>query len=246
VRTLLAILAAVVLGASFAGDAPLRLAARAPLTSGRDGSGPILDAPAGTPVVVLERSGDRVRVRVEGWIPASALAGSAPLPIAAIEGTISLDAKWARKRTGAGAQVWLLPAGTAGFEDGDEEARLDALAAEMARLETAAAKALEGGPTFTEATRKHDEIMAARHRVGRERDDLVASVHARHEGIALKSAIASAFADERGIFKVAAPPGAYLLYARFLRGELDVEWVANVSAPSRTDLDETRALHPAP
>src|SRR6185503_5925282 len=143
--SLLAILAAVLLGASFAGDAPLRLTARAPLTAEHDGAGAIADLPAGTPVAVLQRDGDRIRVRVEGWIPASALPGetaSIPPPVAAVGvpptgnpapatsilGGISLAAPLSRRRSGAGAQVWLLPAGTGGFAEGDEEARLDALA----------------------------------------------------------------------------------------------------------------------
>lgn len=265
-----AILAVVLLGASFAGDAPLRLATRAELTSGHDGSGAILEAPEGTPVVVLERSGDRVRVRVEGWIPASALPESiaepavppqvpalAPVAVpaqgmgaakaAAIEGTIRLDAKWMRKRKGAGARVWLLPPGTIA-PDGDEEARLDALAAEMARLDSDAAKALEGS-NFVDAMRKHDELVASRGRVKRERDDLVASLHGRHEALAQKTAIASAVADEQGFFRVEAAAGTYGLYARFLREGLDVEWneTASIGAgASNVGLDETNARHFAP
>jgi hypothetical protein len=251
--SLLAILAVAVLGASFAGDAPLRLAARAPLTAEHDGAGTIADLPAGTPVAVLQRDGDRVRVRVEGWIPASALPGETAAlgvpptgnsaPATSIQGAISLAAPLSRRRTGAGAQVWLLPAGTGGFAEGDEEARLDALASEMATLQTAAKKALEGGPNFAEATRKHDQIMADRRRAERERDDLVAGIHARHEGVALRAAVASGFADEHGAYKVEAPAGAYLLYARFLRGDLDVEWIETVTLPSKLDLDETRARH---
>jgi hypothetical protein len=255
-RPVLAVVLVVALGAALAGDGARRLEVPAPLTAERDGSGPRVDLPPGTLVSVLETSGDRVRVRVEGWIPASALpaevraaAAAAAVSAGVIEGTISLDTKRSRKRTGAGATIWLLPAGTSGFAEGEDEARLDALATEMARLEADAKKALEGGPTFTEATRKHDEIRASRRRVERERDDLVASVHARHQGIALKSAVASEFADERGSYRIEAPHGAYILYARFLRGDLDVEWVESVSAgpaPSRLDLDESNARHLAP
>ena len=167
-------------------------------------------------------------------------------PATSIQGAISLAAPLSRRRSGAGAQVWLLPAGTGGFAEGDEEARLDALASEMATLQTAAKKALEGGPNFAEATRKHDEIMADRRRAERERDDLVAGIHARHEGVALRAAVASGFADAHGAYKVEAPAGAYLLYARFLRGDLDVEWIETVTLPSKLDLDETLARHLAP
>jgi len=260
---LLAILATVLLGASFAGDAPPRLTARALLTAEHDGAGTIADLPAGTPVTVLQRDGDRVRVRVEGWIPASALPGEAAsirppvaavgapttgssAPATSIQGAISLAAPLSRRRSGAGAQVWLLPAGTGGFAEGDDEARLDALATEMASLQTAAKKALEGGPNFAEATRKHDQIMADRRRAERERDDLLAGIHARHEGVALRAAVASGFADQHGAYKVEASAGAYLLYARFLRGDLDVEWIETVALPSKLDLDETRARHFAP
>src|SRR5262249_52905286 len=129
----------VALAASFAGDAPTRLTMRTSLSDAPSHAHSLLDLPAGTPVEALERSGDWVRVRVEGWVPLTALpedvavptqqspsapsresleskssATSSPPGAAAarggVEGTISLDAKWLRKRKGAGAKVWLVPA----------------------------------------------------------------------------------------------------------------------------------------
>jgi hypothetical protein len=118
----------------------------------------------------------------------------------------------------------------------------------MASLEKEAKRALEG-PNFVDATRAHDDLMAKRKRLGRERADLVASVHGRHEDLARKAAVASGTADARGSFRLAAPPGSYELYARFVRDGIDVEWIETAvlaTGGARATLDETNARHLAP
>lgn len=228
---------------------------------------------ADAPVVELERSGDWVRVRVEGWIPLTALTGSggsapnaaavgapivaatAPLVAAAgpasIEGTLEIkQAGWLRKKklTGAGRQVWLLAAGfdleAAGKMTAEEQASLAALDADAERLTNEADKALRGG-SFTDATRRHDELERERDKVLARRVGVLATHHGRREAAAREAAIATATCDARGFFvfpSIAA--GSYGLYARMVERDLDLEWVETIvvgTTGTRIGLDETRA-----
>jgi hypothetical protein len=167
-----------------------------------------------------------------------------------LEGTIRLDTKWLRKRKGAGAKVWLIPASVSLDADGrnaEEEKRLSAIDAEIDSLEAEAAQALEKAAVMTDGSRQHDDIMARRDKKIDERRDILASLHGGHESVAQQSAVATTTADSEGSYRLAAASeGRYTLYARFTRGSVDVEWMESVMlrvGSVRADLDETNARH---
>lgn len=218
------------------------------------------------PVSELERQGEWVRVRIEGWVPAGALAqteppaqaepGSRP-PVALaaastqLEGTLALELPAVlhkKKLLGSGQQIWLLPPSfdleAAGQVTAEDETRLGELEREAERIAGEAAKALQGS-NFTESTRRYDALMAERRKLLAERTAILGLHHGRRQVAARQAALATAVCDSRGFFAFPAlAPGAYRLYARLVDRDLDLEWIEAVEvgvAGARIDLDETRA-----
>ncbi|HKQ63008.1 MAG TPA: hypothetical protein VJS92_17080 [Candidatus Polarisedimenticolaceae bacterium] len=247
-----------------AADGPRKLAAETSLRGSPDD--PALQGllTTGSAVTVLEQRGEWVRVRVEGWIPASALgepeprseaAVVAPVPPPApatasgqvvLEGTISVKPKDKRRVKGAGIEVYLLPEGVAQqweSEGRDSALQVAKLDDELLRLDAEIARAM-GETNFTEAIRKRDKLAAERDRVLADRVNIVAAWHARHEAVARQQAHSSTTSDAAGryVFSTLAP-GSYTLYARLNRDKVDAEWIQTVAVAEegvKLDLDETR------
>lgn len=223
----------------------------------------------GTPATVLERQEGWVRVRVEAWIPASALDAAEPEPpttpaevpaasragipaagpaAVTVEGSFSLKLRELRKRGGAGALCWLVPPsadlGREEHETAESNERLAALEQQAAQLEREAARAMSGS-NFTAAMQQHDRLMVRRARVLDERQTILAARHGRHEARARGAAVAHSVADSKGWFSfTGVPAGTYVLYARLTRDDLDLEWIQTVAAEHgtvRIDLDEASA-----
>jgi hypothetical protein len=174
------------------------------------GTGEILGMlTAQAPVTVIERQGDWVRVRVEGWVRAESLPWPAPavtitgevtpvpapvptpVPTAArtvpVEGILQVklsEGLRKKKLTGSGQQVWLVPSSldleAAGEVSPADEAKLQELDAEAARIAAEAAAAFQGS-NFAAATRQHDALMAKRREVIEARVGLLAH-HGRARG----------------------------------------------------------------
>lgn len=218
------------------------------------------------PVTEIERQGEWVRVRVEGWVRAESLmqgAPPAPAPVASpapavatartapVEGILQVrlsEGLRKKKLTGSGQQVWLVPASldleAAGEVSPEDEARLQGLDAEAARIAAEAAAALQGS-NFSASTKQHDALMAKRHEVIEARVGLLAVHHGRREAAARRAALASAVCDSRGFFIFpTVASGSYRLYARLVNRDLDLEWIETVdlgAAGVKVELDETRA-----
>jgi hypothetical protein len=258
------------------------VASETSLRSAPDGGTMSAFVTAGTPVDVVERDGEWVRVRLEGWVRADVLAApavepapAAEVPVAAapaaavastaapgattpsaagaIEGLVQVQqgAKKKKKKAGAaGAQVMLLPGD---FEpsanDPEAQAQIEALEAEAAKLRQAAKKAMHLG-SFSEATRTHDALMKERRAVLSQRLDILAARHGRHEAEVRRVAITSTLTDSKGWYSISdVSPGAYVVYSRMTREDLDVEWFESVEVAQgavRRDLDDSNALSMPP
>jgi len=231
-----------------------KLARDAQLVATPAGASAVGEVAAGTPVTIVGREGSWVRIRVEGWLPADAIA-NAPAPAAAavavatptqagtaalpgnarLEGTLEIQhAGWMRKKklTGAGRQIWLLPASFdvegAGQVSADEQAQIDQLDADAARLTREAEKAMHGS-SFTDSTRKHDELIKQRDQVLAKRTAILGLHHGRREAAARQAALASATCDARGFYAFPSiAPGGYRVYARLVERDLDLEWIEAV------------------
>jgi hypothetical protein len=155
-----------------------------------------------------------------------------------------------KKKTGVGAQVWLLPASFRPDDAGGpsaeaDNARLEVLDAEAALLKKEADRALQEITNFTEATETRDEFMKQRAKVLSERRDILAVLHGRNESAAREAALESAVADSRGWFNFpSVTQGEYTIYARMIDKTLDLQWLETVNVESGTvkiDLDESTA-----
>ena len=223
-----------------------------------------------TPIEVLELREGWVRVRIEGWVPADAVAAALPprtVPAAtpateppapppatltvptgvSVEGLIKVKFSRLKKKVAAGASVMLLPASVGLDADSappETAERLADLEAQAARLQKDIEKAMQMS-NFTEATRRRDELRRERNGILEERQQVLAAEHGRHEHRARAAAVASGIADSKGFFTMTSvPPGAYTLYARMTRDDVDLEWIESLdvgSAALRIDLDETTA-----
>jgi hypothetical protein len=273
-------------------DEPAEIVAETSLRRDPEASGLAGLLIPGTPVSVVETSGEWVKVRLEGWVRASAvgpgappaaaavaqvataatppapppvvapaelsapqLAHAAPPPPAAaprivipVEGLVRLKLGALRRVTGEGASVLLLPAGTdldPRGPDAELDARVVEIEAEAARLKREADAALHKTSNFTEASRENDRLMDQHDALLRERGELLAQRHGRHEVLARGAAVASATTDSKGWFSLEAPPGEYVLYARLTSKSLDLEWILPLRAedrPVEVDLNEETAL----
>jgi hypothetical protein len=221
-----------------------------------------------TPVETLEQVEGWVRVRIEGWVPAAALesgaavAPQAPAPADApvanvapaataagppVEGLIRVRFGRLKKKTGAGAEVLVVPASvelSAETFSADETARFEAVETELARLEEAEkeARRIEN---FTESSKAVQAVKRERQLVLAQRGDLLAARHGRRAQAARAAAVARTVSDSKGWFRLASvPPGAYTLYARLARDGDDFEWALPLevgSGPVQVELDETPA-----
>jgi len=246
------------------------VASETSLRSAPDGGTMSAFVTAGTPVDVVEREGDWVRVRLEGWVRADVLADPSAAPAAGVAGTAALGAtapsaagvleglvqvqqgaKKKKKKAGAaGAQVMLLPGD---FEpspiDPEAQAQIEALEAEAAKLLKAAKKAMHLG-SFSEATRTHDALMKERSAVLSQRLDILAARHGRHEVEARRVAITSTLTDSKGWYSISdVGSGNYVVYTRMTREDLDVEWFESVEVAQgavRQDLNDSNALSMPP
>ncbi len=226
------------------------------------------------PVQVVEQRDGWIRVRVDGWVPADAVAAEAPMsapasrapaahasapasppsvPTAApmtersVEGLIRVKLGRFKKVSAAGVPVMLLPGDSAIGEagaDSETAQRLAELDERARQLKKQAEQAMRGS-NFTEANRRHDELMDQHKAVLAERRDVLAAEHGRNEQSARLSALATAIADAKGWFGLpAVPAGSYKLYARLTNEKIDLEWIENVtvgSTPIQVDLDESGA-----
>ncbi len=180
--------------------------------------------------------------------PGVAASSSGAIASAVLEGTILVPRRRGREQPAAGAMVVLLPPDTVldgGGEEEEDVARLVALADEADDLKRRADRAMTQD-SFSKAVQDHDRLMAEREGVLAEWSRLAAQVHGRHEAAARAAAVASTRADDRGFYTLdAVPPGRYLIYARLVGEDEDVEWLAPVQVGSdrtRRDLgrDEIR------
>ena len=180
-------------------------------------------------------------------VPVPAAAAATPAGAASIEGFIKVELGRFKKRAAAGAPVLLVPAGADLGEAQDPEVArtLATLEAEATRLQKEAETAMAQISNFDQAAEERDALMAQRAAVLEERQDVLSSEHGRHEQAARAVAVAHAIADAKGWFRIpSVPPGAYKLYARMTREDVDLEWIERVTigaGPAQIDLDETRA-----
>lgn len=208
---------------------------------------------AGTTIEVIERQGDWVRVSVDGWIPATALASSPrvdsrvpagafsrdgsrqtkeAVPAVALRGVLRLETHRSTETPPAGVPVWLLPAD---FDRLDpEEAREDERLAELQRRAERLKRERGGAmrrPNLADAMRQRDLARSGLEQVEIERASLLEARHGRHEARARAAAIASTSTDATGQFRLACPAaGEYLVYARMIGQAVDVEWLESVIA----------------
>jgi hypothetical protein len=172
----------------------------------------------------------------------------ATLATGSVEGLVRVERGRWRKNVGAGATVILVPAGVdfEGVSPDPEGAarRIAELGAEAVRLQREAEKAMHGS-NFTEATIRRDELMAERQAVLAERSDLLAAEHGRRENAAREAAVTTVVADAKGWYHLPdVPPGSYRLYARWVRDDVDLEWIEPVTVQERAvrvDLDDESA-----
>ena len=172
----------------------------------------------------------------------------APAPTGVpVEGLIKVKFSRMKKKVAAGASVILLPASVGLGADPvppETAKRLADLESEAARLQKDIEKAMQMS-NFTEATRRRDEVRREREGILEERQQILAAEHGRHEHAARAAAVVSEIADSKGFFRISSvSPGAYTLYARMTRDNVDLEWIEPLdvgSAALRIDLDETTA-----
>jgi hypothetical protein len=171
-------------------------------------------------------------------------------PGGTVEGAVRVQLRRLKPASGAGALVWLLPAAARDELEREslseqEVERLQALEAEAVALQEQAARAMHL-PNFTEATRKSDALRARRSAALEERGQILATRHGRHEALARRAAVGSVVADSRGWFSLGGTrPGAYTIYSRMVREDLDLEWIERIEVSAagtvRVDLNETTA-----
>ena len=255
-----ALLAAVALAQALEVDP--RLAADTSLLSAPDGF------PAGTlregmAVQVLERRDGWLRVQVEGWVPADSLVRAEAAPTEAVltgaaamaatgggtgelEGLIRLQGKWGRKQIGEDLEVLLLPGRVEIDEllasnEEEQRAEIAELDVQVKDLERRIIRAMQG-PSLMESNREADSLEAQKDELLGRRNDLLASLHGRHQAAARELAGSMVVSDSRGWFRFASlGAGEYTVYARLTAGDSDVEWLEPVQLPGggtvRVDLD---------
>jgi hypothetical protein len=171
-----------------------------------------------------------------------------PVEVSSVEGLVQVQLGRRKRASAAGTPVMLLPAGVdlevEGADRTETAARLAELDAEASRLESEAEKAMHLS-NFTEASMLRDKLMTQRKAVLTERQDLLAAQHGRHEQVARTAALVTGVADAKGWFSLTpVPPGDYVLYARWVREDADLEWIEPLTvgdASVRIDLDSSRA-----
>jgi len=233
-------------------------------------AGPLLAfLPAGSQVEVLERRDDWLQVRLVGWVPADTLSGApaaamaAPsLPQAAVNAQVPpapavsgaavieglVQTKTGRRaRPAAGLNIYLVPA-AAGTElmTGAQETNPDlaGLQEQMADLERRLERVMHTG-SFMAAITEKDRLSREQAAVENQINDILAAHHGRHAKAARDRALAVTTTDDRGWYSFSAvPPGDYMVYARLVGDDADVEWVMPAPAAdgvARVDMDTTNA-----
>ncbi len=152
-----------------------------------------------------------------------------------------------RNRPAAGLSIYLVPAADGpDLMTGAGEANPDlpALQKQVADLDRQAGRAMQEG-SFMEATTEHDRLRREQAAVKSQIAEILAAHHGRHASAARDRAIAETTTDDRGWYTfTGVAPGDYMLYARLVRDDADVEWVLPTRVAdgvARVDLDSTNA-----
>ncbi|MCZ6600428.1 MAG: hypothetical protein O7A07_06270 [Acidobacteria bacterium] len=182
--------------------------------------------------------------------PAQVNAPPPPAPAAAaatvIEGMVKARTG-RRARPAAGLNLYLVPAAVGSdLMTGAAESNPDfvVLQQQVADLGRQAGRAMQEG-SFMAATAEHDRLRQEQAKVKRQVADILTAHHGRHAMAAREQAIAGATTDARGWYTfTGVPPGDYMVYARLVRDDADVEWVLRTRVAdgvARVDLDNTNA-----
>ncbi len=214
-------------------------------------------------VEVVERRGDWVRVRLEGWVLDSKRTLDGDRPVAnpsefaspndesrgraRVEGILQLKSRRLRRADVEGTRITILSA-KAEITDTDpatESVRLVELDREIDAANREATRAIQQD-NFSKAAADHDAAKARRRRLLEERRTILAARHGRHASRVQALAIAQTTCDSRGWFALTGlPAGDWQLHARFSNPDEDFEWLVPLrlddEETARIDLDETRS-----
>ncbi len=177
---------------------------------------------------------------------AQSVAGASVAGANVIEGMVK--AKTGRRgRPASGLSIYLVPA-TAGADLMTEAAEADpefaVLQQQEAELDRRAGRAMQDG-SFMEATAEHDRLRREQDKIKIRIADILAAHHGRHAMAARDRAMAGTTTDDRGWYTfTGVPPGDYMVYARLVRDDADVEWVLQTRVAdgvTRVDLDSGNA-----